>query len=155
MGDFMEYIAFYISMAAILATFAICLRLKKFRLSNAVIGIATIGYSLVYEVTLGGYFGLYHYISPKVSLLYIVIGALFIYPFLNMLYTLFLPTNKKWLLVYTLSWIAAMLLFEYITLLTRTVVFTGWRPIPWSIVTYVVTYAWIYFFYRVLERKCG
>jgi len=66
---------------------------------------------------------------------------------------MFLPKKHKNALVYTAGWIVALLLFEYASLLTKTIVFTGWKPFPWSIVTYIVAYAWIYFFYRFLANK--
>ena len=150
----MSYITFYTSMAAVLVIFAASIYFRPLSLSNIIIGIASTAYSLVYDVTLGNQFGLFHYINPRQSTLFMVMAAVFMYPLLNIIYTLFLPQGRKAVLAYTGLWIAAMLLFEYLTVVTGTIVFTGWRPVPWSLVTYIVTYSWVYFFYRHLSKKC-
>jgi hypothetical protein len=82
-----------------------------------------------------------------------VLAAVFIYAPLNMLYILFLPPGRQTKIIYTVLWIGSMFLFEYAGLISGTVVFTGWRAMPWSLVTYILTYAWVYFFYRYLQKK--
>jgi hypothetical protein len=149
----MAYTFFYISLAAVLLLFAISLYFKQIKLSNIIIGITAIAYSLIYEVSLGHIMGLYYYITPGQSMKYILISAILIYAPLNIIYTLFLPEGRKRVLIYTSLWIVAMLLFEYLSVAVRTVVFTGWRPVPWSLVTYIVTYCWIIYFFRLLEGK--
>jgi len=69
------------------------------------------------------------------------------------MYTMFLPKDKKAVLGYTIAWMAAMMIFEYFSVMFGTVVFTGWTPFPWSVVTYVVTYLWVYLTYRYLSKK--
>ncbi|MCX7921700.1 MAG: hypothetical protein N3B21_06765 [Clostridia bacterium] len=149
----MEYTAFFVSIAVVWVLFFISIYLRPLRLSNIIIGVTTVGYSLIFDIILGDTLKLYYYINPQVSTIYIVLSAVILYPLTNIVYTLFLPTGRRAVLAYTALWIAGMLIFEYITLLTRTIVFTGWRPVPWSFVTYVITYIWIYFFYRYLEGK--
>jgi len=149
----MAYTFFYISVVAVLLLFAISLCFKQIKLSNVIIGITAIAYSLVYEVSLGHILGLYYYITPGQSLKYILISAILIYAPLNVIYTLFLPEGRERILIYTSLWIAVMLFFEYLSVAMRTVVFTGWKPVPWSLVTYAVTYTWIIYFFRLLEKK--
>lgn len=148
----MEYTFFWVSVAASLLLFAIAARLKGTGLPVWIIGIATVAYSMAYEILLGDRLGLYYYIAPEESTLYILLSALFIYAPLNMVYAVFLPEGYKKILIYTLVWIAAMLVFEYVSFITRSVVLTGWRPVPWSIVTYAVTYIWIIPLYRYTAR---
>lgn len=149
----MEYIFYYISAGVVLAAFIVSVYLKSLGFSNIVIGITTVGYTLVYEIILGDQMGLYYYLDPKVSTLYMVLSALLVYPLLNIVYTLFLPRKTRDVLAYTAAWIIAMLVFEFASVAAGTIVFTGWRPFPWSIVTYLFTYTWIYFFYRYMERS--
>lgn len=149
----MAYVFFYSSIAVLIVLFLVCCTLRPLRLSNIIIGLATIGYSLANDILFGDHFKLFHYINTEESTLFIVIAAVFIYPLLNILYTLFLPDKGQNIFIYTLCWIIAMIAFEYASVITKTIVFTGWKPIPWSFVTYVIAYFWIYFFYKFITNK--
>ncbi|MCX7749615.1 MAG: hypothetical protein N2645_22390 [Clostridia bacterium] len=150
----MEYTFFYLSLAVVWVAFAVCIRYKPLELRHIIIGITSVGYSLVYDSLFGNQLGLYYYISPKWSTLFMVLSALFLYSVINMLYALFIPKNGKTLITYTTLWILGMLVFEYASVVTGTIVFTGWEPVPWSFITYIATYTWIYLFYRYLSYKC-
>lgn len=121
-------------------------------MNHLVIGIASIAYSLAYDIFFGSILRLYYYIDPAVSIQYTLIGGIFLYPVLNMIYTLSLPTGLRKLFIYTMAWIALMVGFEYASLAFKTIVFTGWRIFPWSYITYIVTYTWIYFLNRLLVK---
>lgn len=149
----MEYTFFYLSIIAVWIVFILSAMYRRPDFRAFIIGIATVAYSLTFDVTLGSYFGLYYYISPKDTNLYIVLSGITLYPLLNILYTLFLPKGGSKALIYSLIWTVAMLIFEYASIITKTVVFTGWKPIPWSIITYFVTYTWIYLLYRYISRR--
>lgn len=149
----MQTLFFYGSMVIVWVGFAIIVCFKPLNLANIIIGIASIAYSMVFDVTFGGYYGLYYYISERSSLLYITLAAIFIYSFLNMAYTMFLPKKKLSIIIYTLIWIAGMLAFELASFWTKTIAITGWRIVPWSFVTYIITYTWTYTFYRYLIGK--
>ena len=149
----MEFKFFYFSIASVILIFAVCIYFKPLRLSHVIIGMASVAYSILFDIILGQQFGLYYYISSQYSILCIVISGVFIYPLLNVIYTLFLPENRKTVFIYTGFWIAAMLLFEYLSLLFKTIVLTGWRVVPWSFVAYGVTYTWIFFFYRYVTAR--
>ena len=148
----MEYTFFWASAAVSVLLLAAAAILKGTNLPVWIIGITSIAYSMVYEIIFGDRLGLYYYITPEESTLYILLGALLIYTPLNIVYVIFLPESRKKILFYTAIWIAAMLVFEYANVLTRSVVFTGWKPIPWSIVTYAATYTWIILFYKYMMR---
>ncbi len=149
----MSYLVFYISLFAIWVIFGIISRFKPVKFDALLIGIATIGYSMGYDTILGDVMGLYHYINPAVSNLYMTISAFLLYPLLNMIYVLYLPKRSSKRIGYTLLWIIAMFVFELITVLSQTIVFTGWRPLPWSIVTYIATYAFIILFNNYIESQ--
>lgn len=149
----MSYLFFYGYTIFIWLAFLFCIRFRHLNLNHFIIGISTIAYSLTYETILGNWLGLYHYLDKGNSTFYIVFAGIFIYPVLNILYVLFLPGDRKHLLLYTGVWIIAMLIFEYVTVLQRIVVMTGWKPIPWSFTTYVFTYLWIIMLFLFLEKK--
>ena len=149
----MNVFLFYISILIVWIVFLSIILKKPIGISVIMIGIVSATYSLVYDVTLGEYFGLYYYIDLKNSVLYMILGALFLYPVLNMIYAIFLPHNRKTIIAYTFLWIICMLFFEYITILTKTIVFTGWKPIPWSIITYILTYYGIYTLYNYINTR--
>ena len=151
----MKYLFFYGSILLVLLALLAVNRVKKLSMNDYLIGIASTAFSLAFDVALGGHFKLYYYISPDTSLLYIIIAALLLYPPLSIMYVRFLPKNKNQILVYTGIWIAAMLIFELISVLSRTIVFTGWKPFPWSPITYVITYLWVISLYRFLNRRCN
>jgi hypothetical protein len=111
------------------------------------------GYSLLYETVFGELMKLYHYITPEKSLKYIILSALLIYPIIEVIYTLFLPEKPKAALIYTTAWTVFMLAFEVASFYTGTVVLTGWRVIPWSIVTYAVTFGWINLLFRYMKKR--
>lgn len=149
----MAYTYFYTYMVLIWALLLISIRFKPVNFNHFVVGIATVAYSLTYEIILGNWLGFYYYLNKENSALYIVLSGIFIYPILNILYVFFFPKNSKYLLHYTGVWIIAMLLFEYVTVIQRIVIMTGWKPIPWSIATYAFTYLWIILLYRYLEKR--
>lgn len=153
MGDYMESMFIYISIAVIWAVFVALLSFRRIGINHIFIGITTVAYTLVFDFTFGGRLGLYHYVTPTASLSYILLSGVFLYSVLNIIYTMFLPEKTLNALIYTSLWIIGMLGFEYASVLTGTIVFTGWQPIPWSLITYTVTYAWVYTFYRYLQDK--
>ncbi|NJD02180.1 MAG: hypothetical protein FIA99_06185 [Ruminiclostridium sp.] len=146
----MEYTFFWTSAVVSMLILAAAAILKGTNLPAWIIGISTVAYSTVFDIAFGVRLGLYYYITPEESTLYILLGVLFVYTPLNIVYVVFLPENLKKILIYTVIWIAAMLVFEYASILTGSIVLTGWVPMPWSIVTYAVTYTWIILFYRYL-----
>jgi hypothetical protein len=149
----LEYSFYYISLIVILIIFLVCTKFRKVTLSNIIIGLVTIGYSLISDIITGDRLKLFHYISPRVSTLYMIISAVFLYSLLNILYTMFLPRTNLSALLYTAIWVIGLLIFEGLSVKTGTVVFTGWRMFPWSVMLYLVTYLWIYYFYRYLKRR--
>lgn len=149
----MQFVFFYLSIAAILIVLGIVSFYKPLDFRCFVIAITTTACSLVYETILGEYYGLYYYINEKDSIIYIVLSGILLYPALNVIYVLFLPKEIKKAFVYTVFWMATMIIFEYVSLLTKTIVFTGWKPMPWSLITYIGTYLWVYTLYKFMERK--
>ena len=144
---------FYISIAAIWIVFLICAVKRQLTLRHLMVAIAGMGYSLLYETALGEYSGLYYYINKENSLLYIVLSAVLLYPEIEVIYTLFLPEKAYSAIFYTGIWIILMLIFELVSFYTGTVVLTGWKVIPWSVVTYMVTFLWINLLYRTLKKR--
>lgn len=149
----MSVIFFWSSIAVIWAVLLLAAAKRPLTFKQVVIAIAAIGYSLLYETVLGELMGLYHYIIPEKSLKYIIISALLIYPIIEVIYSLFLPEKPRHALIYTTAWIAFMLAFEAASLYTGTVVLTGWKVIPWSIVTYAITFGWINLLFRYMKKR--
>lgn len=149
----MAYLFFYISIITIDILFLIIIKIKNFNLAYLTIGFTTIGISLINDIIFGDQLHLYFYIRPGISTLYMVLAAVFLYPILNIIYLIFLPERMKLILYYSAIWILAMLIFEFSSVKAKTIVFTGWKPLPWSIVVYVFTYCWINFYYRALKNK--
>lgn len=150
----MSHIFFYASIVVLLILFLFVCTFKSPKLPNVIIGLTAVGYSLIIDIILGDQLKLYYYIDPQLSTMYIVVSAVFVYPILNIIYTLFLPKKFKSLIIYTFCWITSLLVFEYACVKAKTIVFTGWQALPWSIIIYLVTYIWIYYFYIFLIRKC-
>lgn len=144
---------FYGSIAAIWIVFFICAFKRPISFKHIMIAITSMGYSLLYETFLGEYSKLYYYINKEYSLLYIIISAVLIYPVIEVIYTLFLPEKLYPAVLYTSVWIVLMLAFELLSFYTRTVVLTGWRVIPWSIITYIFTFIWINLLFRYLKKR--
>ena len=144
---------FYGSIAAVWSVFFICAVKRPPTLKHIMIAITAMGYSLLFETTLGEYLGLYHYINPENSLFYIIVSAVFLYPIIEVLYTMFLPVKAYPAIIYTAAWLVLMLFFELISIYTKTVVLTGWRVMPWSIITYLITFTWINLLFRYLKKR--
>lgn len=146
--------SFFYGSILVIFIFSIFLCAKKRPdLAKIITGLASVTYSLTFDIIFGWLMGLYYYITPQTSMLYILISSFFIYAPLNVIYIMYLPSALKNKLIYSSVWIAVMLLFEYGSLAVRTIVFTGWNPIPWSVVTYVTTYLWINLLYSYLISK--
>ncbi len=149
----MKYFFYYGSIAIAWLLFLWAAGRKKPGLHDILIGIVSVAFSLAFEILLGTYARLYYYIDPPYDIPYMVAASILLYPLLNTLYVLFLPKKTKTALLYTVFWIAAMLVFEWASILTGTVVLTGWKMVPYSYLTYVLTYSWIYPLYRYLNSK--
>lgn len=150
---FMEYTFFYISTSSILLLLVITACLRRITPAAIITGLVSVGYSTVFDITFGDRLGLYYYISPSKSTLYLTLSAIFIYASANIIYLTFLPERPGRILGYTILWIIGMLLFEYISLMTGTIVFTGWSMLPWSVIAYMATYLWLVLLYRYLGRR--
>lgn len=133
---------FYGSILALWIVFLIVVGKKQFKVRHLFLWISYSVYSLSYEIIFGEILGLYYYIIPEESILYILLSSLFLYPVIMILYILFLRQKK--VLWYTVGWIIFVQIFELISLYTKTIVLTGWRLIPWSPFTYIVTYLLLY-----------
>ena len=149
----MALACFYGAIAVAWIIFLICILKKPITFKHIMVAIAGMGYSLLYETALGEYAGLYHYINQSDSLFYIIVSGVFLYPVIEMLYALFLPERIKPAIAYTVIWIILLLAFEILSLYTRTIVFTGWRIVPWSVVTYIFTFVWVNLLFRYLKKK--
>jgi len=149
----MAYVNFYIYLILMCTAFLVINHIRPFSFRIIIIGVTTAAYSLTFDMLLGNWQGLYYYLDSKNSALYMVLSGIFIYPVVNMIYVLFLPKRLKYLLIYTAIWIVGMLLFEYVTVWQKIVIFTGWKVIPWSLVTYVFTYLWVNLMYGYVKRK--
>lgn len=143
----------YVSIAVVWLIFMVTVQFRKMTLASILIGLLSIGYSIAFDVSFGDHLHLFYYISPEKSTLYIILAAATVYAPLNIIYTMFLPKESRSVLIYTACWIAGMSIFEFASVASRTIVFTGWQPIPWSGVVYIAAYTWIYVFYRYLSAK--
>ncbi|MEA4849507.1 MAG: hypothetical protein VB106_19940 [Clostridiaceae bacterium] len=144
---------FYGSIAALWIIFFICTLKKPITFKYIMIAITGMGCSLLFDTSLGEYAGLYYYISKSGSLFYILISGVFLYPVIEVIYAMFLPEKVEPAIIYTFIWLVLMIAFELLSLYTRTVVFTGWRLVPWSIATYLFTYGWINLLFRYMKKK--
>lgn len=149
----MAIACFYGSIAIVWIISLICALKKGITFKHIMVAIAGMGYSLLYETALGEYAGLYYYIKQTDSLFYIIISGVFLYPAIEMIYVMFLPEKIKPAIMYTIIWIVLLLAFELLSLYTRTIVFTGWRIVPWSIVTYILTFIWVNLLFRYLKKR--
>lgn len=149
----METSFFYISLLAVLSAFILTIYKKAPGIVEFTIGIASIAYSLAYELGLGWFGGLYYYITPSASIYYIILATIFIYTPLNVIYITFLPGTGVKAACYTLLWIVGLLIFEYLSIIAGTVVLTGWNPVPWSLITYLFTYTWINLLASYIKKK--
>ncbi|MGE5677255.1 MAG: hypothetical protein ACM3ZR_04275 [Pseudomonadota bacterium] len=149
----MAVIFFYVSIAAAWAALLALSIKRPPSLRHLLVAIAAIGYSLLFETSLGEYAGLYYYIDKENSLFFIILAAVLLYPVIDVVYTFFLPERAYPAIIYTTAWTACLLVFEFASFYTRTVVLTGWKVFPWSIITYIITFAWINLLFRSLKRR--
>ncbi len=143
----------YGSIAGVWIVLMISAFIRPVTFKSIMVGITGVGYSLLFECVLGEQYGLYYYVRPEVSLFYIIITAVFLYPILEIIYTLFLPNKFRPALIYTFLWIILMLVFELISMYTKSVILTGWKVMPWSIITYIATFGWVNLLFRYIKRR--
>lgn len=148
----MNQLFFYGSIGVLLVIFLAALGKKQFSMRHFILMMGYSLYNLIFELIFGEILDLYYYIDKEVSLIYIILAAIFLYPLIAVLYILFLPAGKK-KLWYTTCFITGVFILELISLRTGTILLTGWKVIPWSIVTYIVSLGLINCFNRFLLRK--
>lgn len=143
----------YLSVAIFLIALLYMARKRKFGVPHVTTALASSVYSLSYESILGEYLGLYHYISREVSIPYMVVSGVLIYPVLNLIYLAYIPKGRPVkILLYAAFWIIAMHIYEMAAIAAGTIVLTGWGVFPWSTITYIVTYAWMTALYFCLRK---
>jgi len=133
---------FYGIIITLTALFLLILGKKQFGIRHIFLMMSYSLYNLIFELIYGEIFGLYYYIERTHSLIYIIIASVFLYPVIAVLYVSFLPGRKK-ALWFTLGAIVIMLFLEMASLNTRTIVLTGWKVIPWSVIAYIVSFVFI------------
>jgi len=142
---------FYCLIALLLAVFFTTLCKKQLRTRHIFLMISYSLYNLLFELICGEIIDLYYYIEKSDSLVYIIIADVFLYPLIAVLYVFLLPEGKK-VFWFTSGAIIFLLILEIASLYTGTIVLTGWKVIPWSIVTYIVSFGLIYVFNNYLNR---
>jgi len=142
---------FYGLIVATMAIFVIVSGKKQFNMRHVFLMISYSLYNLVFELIFGEILDMYYYIDKAHSLIYIIIASVFLYPLLAVLYIFFLPGKAKniW---YTAGSIILMLILELVSLQAGTIVLTGWRVIPWSVVTYIVSFYMLNIYNNFLLR---
>lgn len=133
---------FYGSLLLFGISLLVTISFKGFKARHLFLWIGYSLYSVVFELVFSEMLHLYYYIYPSQSIFYILLASLFLYPAAAVLYVYYLPKGK--VLWYTAMWIIVMQIIEIITVYTGTLVLTGWRIIPWSPVTYILSYQVIY-----------
>lgn len=146
----MDRIFFYGIIIISWIVFLLVIRERRLKMRYLFLWAAYSLFSLTYEVLFGEILNLYYYISPEKSLLYILLASYFLYPLIAVVYAIYLPEIKRSLL-YTCGWIVFVLLLELGSIYTKTIVLTGWRIIPWSIITYVLTFWLIKLFDNLMK----
>lgn len=149
----MALVYFYGSITVVIIIFLLFVLKKTITFKHIVIYISGIGYSLLYETVFGEYAGLYHYINKSDSLFYIIVSGVLLYPVIDAIYALFLPERVKPAILYTIIWLVLMIASELLSIYTKTIVFTGWKLMPWSIVTYIFTFIWINLLFRYMKKR--
>lgn len=149
----MAYGFFYIYLLLIWVVLFICSRCKDTGYPHLIIGITSAAYSLAFDMLFGDWLKLYYYLDTANSAFFMVLSGIFIYPVLNIIYTLFLPAKSRHIIFYTAAWIAGMLIFEYLTIFQKIIVLTGWTPMPMSLLLYAFTYLWINMFIKKICPK--
>ncbi|MCL6459180.1 MAG: hypothetical protein K6T85_14335, partial [Gorillibacterium sp.] len=106
-----------------------------------IVYLLAVAFGLSFEMAFGIHMKLFHYYQPSESPYWILLMGLIVYPAFHIVYLNLLLVPElhlsRWL-IHTVLWIAFMISFEYVTILLKIVVFTGWDMWPWSIVTYIV-----------------
>lgn len=131
--------------------FLFAIRVRPLKLRHLFLWISYSLYTLSLEIILGIFLHLYYYSSQEESLFYVLISSLLLYPVMVVLYSLYLPPKK--VLWYTVGWILVLQVLEVITINTGTIVLTGWKIIPWSPVTYSITYLFVYLLDGFLKKN--
>lgn len=150
----MEKIFFYGSILLVWIVFIVVTGRKQFLFRHLIIWITYSLYSLTYEIIFGVILQLYYYIIPEDSIVYILLSSLVFYPVKIVLYIFFLPEGRR-AIWYTAVWTLALLAVEIISVFTKTIVFTGWEIMPWSLITYIATFALVSLYDRYLRKTAG
>ena len=150
----MEKAFFYGIMLAQWLVFLLTLGRKPFRLRHLILLTVYGLYTLTFDCVFGEVLKLYYYIHPMDSLAYILQASILKYPITTGLYVFYLPQGRK-VVWYTAGWIVFLLLLELLSFATKTIVLTGWNVVPWSIITYVVSFLFIYLVNAYLKRTLG
>ncbi len=141
---------FYCSILIFWIALFIVARIRPFKLHHLFLWLIYSLYSLCFEAFFGEVLKLYYYIAPGASILFILLGSLLLYPLTAVLYVLLFP--KKMVLWYTVGWIVLLQGLEIVSIYTRTIVLTGWRIIPWSPLTYLISFLFICLMVRALKK---
>jgi hypothetical protein len=150
----MFYAPFWILMAMFLAMAIVTIIIRGFKFIDlqAIVGIIAV--SLIFDMVFCKWLQYYSYVvtvplKAFYSLMFCIIG----YPAIGLTFIKFLPVTWKKIILYIAIWSATLTIIEIITVPFKIVLYTRWYIIPYSPIIYIISYTWLYGYYKVLANR--
>lgn len=151
----MFYAPFWILIAAFAVMAVVTIIFRGFRFIDLQVIIAVIAGSFFYDMIFCKWLEYYSYVvtyplKAFYSLIFCVIG----YPAIGLTFLKFLPSAKIRVAIYIVLWSAALTLIEiFIAKPFGIVHYVKWNIIPDSPIIYIISFAWEYGYYKILEKR--
>ncbi len=148
---------FYIPFWVLMAFFAVCalvsIKLRGFTFADFQLIVMIVAVSLIIDMVLCKWLDYYSYVTfDKMKAFYSLIFCVIGYPAIGLIFIKFLPSSGVKVVFYILVSSAVLTVIEILVAPFEIILYEKWVIVPWSPLIYILSYTWIYGYYRVLGR---
>ena len=150
----MFYIPFWILMAVFVLMALVAIFLRGFNFIDFQVIVMIIAISLTFDMVMCKWLNQYYsyVVTDTLKAFYSLIFCLIGYPAIGITYLKFLPASWGKVLLYIVVWVAGLTILEILTKPLGIVIYKTWKIIPYSPIIYVLSFAWEYGYYKVLQK---
>ncbi len=94
----------------------------------------------------------YHYITKKYAGINSFLMGLTVFPSISLIFTSYMPRNKKLIPIYVFTWSTFLTIFEILVRPLGAVVYNEWRIVPYSFILYLLVFSFLIYYRRIMLK---
>lgn len=151
----MFYTPFWIMMAMFVMMAVVAIAIRGFHFIDLQVLIAVVAVSLFFDMIFCKWLEYYSYVvTDQLKAFYSLIFCVIGYPAIGITFLKFVPSSWGRITLYIAVWSAVLTLIEiFFAKPYGIVTYAKWNIIPDSPIIYVISFAWEYGYYKILEKR--